>query len=216
MNRRKMLIAAAASALVAPVIAPVVAPVATGLHAGTARAEALAIFPDDRILGPADAPITIIEYSSLTCPHCAVLHREALSEIKETWIADGRARLVFRHFPLDALALRAAAVADCIEGERFFGFLDLLFKSQERWAKSNPPLKVLGQMARLAGMSQEKFESCANDEAQMDRILERRQDGMQTYDVKSTPTLIINGRKVEGARDFDHFEKIFKEIVSES
>ncbi len=208
MNRRKMLIATAASALVAPV--------ATGLHAGTARAEAQEIFPDDRILGPADAPITIIEYSSLTCPHCAVLHREALSEIKATWIADGRARLVFRHFPLDAMALRAAAVADCIEGDRFFGFLDLLFKSQKRWAKSNPPLKALGQLARLAGMSQKKFESCANDEAQMDRILERRQDGTQTYDVKSTPTLIINGRKVEGARDFDHFEKIFKEIVSES
>ncbi len=208
MNRRKMLIAAAASALVAPA--------ATGLHAGAARAQAQTIFPDDRILGPADAPITIIEYSSLTCPHCATLHREALPKIKETWIAEGKARLVFRHFPLDAMALRAAAVADCIEGERFFGFLDLLFKSQKRWAKSNPPLKVLGQMARLAGMSQEKFDACANDEAQMDRILERRQDGMQTYDVKSTPTLIINGRKVEGARDFDHFEKIFKEIVSES
>ena len=208
MNRRKMLIATAASALVAPA--------ATGLHAGAARAQAQTIFPDDRILGPADAPITVIEYSSLTCPHCAALHRDALPKIKETWIAEGKVRIVFRHFPLDAMALRAAAVADCIEGERFFGFLDLLFKSQKRWAKSNPPLKALGQMARLAGMSQEKFESCANDEAEMDRILERRQDGTQTYDVKSTPTLIINGRKVEGARDFDHFEKIFKEIVSES
>ncbi len=208
MNRRKMLIAIAASALVAPG--------ATGLHAGAARAEGQTIFPDDRILGPADAPITIIEYSSLTCPHCALLHREALPKIKETWIAEGKARLVFRHFPLDALALRAAAVTNCIEGERFFGFLDLLFKSQKRWAKSNPPLKALGQMARLAGMSQEKFESCANDEAEMNRILERRQDGMQTYDVKSTPTLIINGRKVEGARDFDYLEKILKEIVSES
>ncbi len=208
MNRRKMLIATVASALIAPV--------ATRLHAGAARAQAQEIFPDDRILGPADAPITIIEYSSLTCPHCAVLHRDALPKIKETWIAEGKARLVFRHFPLDAMALRAAAVADCIEGDRFFGFLDLLFKSQKRWAKSNPPLKVLGQMARLAGMSQEKFESCVADEAQMDRILARRQDGVQTYDVKSTPTLIINGRKVEGARDFDYLEKIFEEIASES
>ena len=212
MNRRKMLIATAASALVAPVVAMA----ATGLHAGAARAEAQEIFPDDRILGPADAPITIIEYSSLTCPHCATLHAEAWPEIKETWIAEGTARLVFRHFPLDAMALRAAAVADCIEGERFFGFLEILFKSQERWTKSKSPLKALGQMARLAGMSQEKFESCVGDEAQMDRILERRQDGIRTYDVKSTPTLIINGRKVEGVRDFDYLEKIFKEIVSES
>ncbi|MCH7796146.1 MAG: DsbA family protein [Proteobacteria bacterium] len=208
MNRRKMLIATAASALVAPA--------ATGLHAGAARAQAQTIFPDDRILGPADAPITIIEYASLTCPHCAALHREALPEIKETWIAEGTARLVFRHFPLDALALRAAAVTNCIEGERFFGFLDLLFKSQQRWAKSKEPLKVLGQMARLAGMSQEKFDACVSDEAEMDRILERRQDGMRTYDVRSTPTLIINGRKVEGTRDFDYLEKIFKEIVPES
>lgn len=208
MNRRKMLIATAASALVAPV--------AAGFHAAAARAQAQEIFPDDRILGPADAPITIIEYSSLTCPHCAAFHADALPKIKETWIAEGKARLVFRHFPLDAMALRAAAVADCIEGARFFGFLDLLFESQKRWARSNPPLKVLGQMARLAGMSQEKFDACANDEAQMDRILERRQDGTRTYDVKSTPTLIVNGRKVEGARDFDYLEKIFKEIVSES
>ena len=208
MNRRKMLIVTAASALVAPA--------ATGFHAGAARGQAQEIFPDDRILGPADAPITIIEYSSLTCPHCATLHAEAWPEIKETWIAEGTARLVFRHFPLDALALRAAAVTNCIEGERFFGFLDLLFKSQQRWAKAKEPLKVLGQMARLAGMSQEKFDACVNDEAQMDRILERRQDGMRTYDVKSTPTLIINGRKVEGTRDFDYYEKIFKEIVPES
>ena len=208
MNRRKMLIAAAAGALVAPL--------AAGFRAAAARAQVQEIFPDDRILGSVEAPITIIEYSSLTCPHCAAFHAEAWPEIKETWIAEGTARLVFRHFPLDALALRAAAVTNCIEGERFFGFLDLLFKSQQRWAKSQEPLKVLGQMARLAGMSQEKFDACVSDEAEMDRILERRQDGMRTYDVRSTPTLIINGRKVEGARDFDYLEKIFKEIVSES
>ncbi len=124
-------------------------------------------------------------------------------------------RLVYRHFPLDGPALRAAAVANCIEGERYFDFLDLLFKSQKRWASDNP-LKGLGQMARLAGLSQEKFESCANDEAEMDRILQRRQDGIQTYGVESTPTLIVNGRKVSGARSFGHLEKIFKEIVPES
>ena len=139
---------------------------------------------------------------------------DALPKIKETWIADGRARLVFRHFPLDAPALRAAAVANCVEGERFFGFLDLLFKSQKRWAKSQDPLKELGQMARLAGMGQEKFEACANDEA--DRILARRQDGVQTYEVQSTPTLIVNGNKVTGARSFEYLERVFKEIVPES
>ncbi len=205
MIRRQMLAVSAAAALAA-----------VGLRVRLVRAEEQAIFSDDRILGTDTAPITIIEYSSLTCPHCATLHREALPKIKETWIAEGKARLVFRHFPLDALSLRAAAVANCIEGERYFGFLDLMFKSQERWARANDPLKALSQMGRLAGMSPEKFESCAADEAEMNRILERRQHGIRTYDVTSTPTLIINGRKVEGARDFDYLEKIFKEIVSES
>ncbi len=208
MNRRNILLGAAAGGMVALA--------GFWLPPGPARAAEMAIFEDDRILGSAEAPITIIEYSSLTCPHCATFHADALPQIKETWIADGRARLVYRHFPLDGDALRAAAIANCIKGERYFGFLDLLFKTQKRWAKSSDPLKALGQMARLAGLSQEKFEACANDEAEMDRILERRQDGIETYGVESTPTLIVNGRKVNGARSFDHLEKIFKDIVPES
>ncbi len=207
MNRRNILWGAAGC---------IAALVGIWLPPRPARAGEMTIFEDDRILGSAQAPITIIEYSSLTCPHCAAFHADALPQIRETWIADGRARLVYRHFPLDAVALRAAAVANCIEGARYFGFLELLFKSQKRWAKSADPLKALGQMARLAGLSQEKFEACANDEAEMDRILERRQDGIQSYGLQSTPTLIVNGRKVEGARSFEYMEKIFKEIVSES
>ena len=205
MKRRNILLSVAAGGIVA--LAGI------WLPAGPARAAEMAIFEDDRILGSAEAPITIIEYSSLTCPHCASFHAGALPQIKETWIADGRVRLVYRHFPLDAAALRAAAVANCIEGERYFGFLDLLFKSQKRWAKPGGALEGLGQMARLAGMSQEKFEACANDEAEMDRILTRRQDGIQTYRVESTPTLIINGERFEGPRSFSALERRFKEIV---
>ena len=208
MKRRNILLGAAAGGVVA---------LAGGwLPAIPARAAEIALFEDDRILGSVDAPITIIEYSSLTCPHCAAFHADALPQIKETWIADGRVRLVYRHFPLDAAALRAAAVANCIEGERYFGFLDLLFKGQQRWAKSADPIKALGQLARLAGLSQEKFEVCVNDEAEMDRILLRRQDGVKTYGVQSTPTLIVNGTKVDGARSFEHLEKIFEKIVPES
>jgi protein-disulfide isomerase len=208
MKRRNILLSAAAGGIAA--LAGI------RLLPSPARAEEMAVFEDDRILGSAEAPITIIEYASLTCPHCAAFHADTLPRLKETWIADGRVRLVYRHFPLDGIALRAAAVANCIEGARYFGFLDLLFKSQKRWAKSSDPLKALGQMARLAGLSQEKFEACANDEAELDRILERRQDGIQTYDVQSTPTLIVNGRTVTGARGFDYLENIFKEIDPDS
>jgi protein-disulfide isomerase len=206
MTRRKILIGTAALALL-PLGAFVPRP-----H--PARAQDMPLFPDDRILGADDAPITMIEYSSLTCPHCAALHREALPRIKETWIADGKVRLVYRHFPLDGLALRAAAVANCLEGERFFKFLDVLFKSQKKWSSAKDPIKALGQLARLAGMSGEKVDACVNDEAEMNRILERYKHGRQTYGVASTPTVIVNGRKLEGARSFAEYESIFKSLMS--
>lgn len=208
MKRRQILLGSlAVTALAVPFV---------GGAGRRARAQAPEIFPDDRILGSADAKLTIIEYSSLTCPHCAALHANALPRIKETWIADGRARLVFRHYPLDGLALRAAAVADCIEGDRFFGFLDLLFQNQLRWARAEDPIKELGQTARLAGMSQSQFESCVGDEAQMDKIVTRAQDGRTKFNVESTPTMIVNGRKVEGALSFEDYEAIFTKIAADS
>ncbi len=208
MKRRQILLGSLAAAVLAvPMI---------GAAARSARAQSMEIFSDDRILGAADAPLTIIEYSSLTCPHCAALHGNALPRIKETWIADGRARLVYRHYPLDGLALRAAAVADCLDGDRFFGFLDLLFQNQERWARAKDPIQALGQMASLAGMGQSQFEGCVKDEAEMDKILARAKDGSKTYKVESTPTLIANGRKIEGALSFEEFNTIFTKIAAGS
>jgi len=206
MKRRQILLGSlAVTALAIPLV---------GGAGGSAHAQSVEIFPDDRILGAAEAPLTIIEYSSLTCPHCAALHGNALPRIKETWIADGRARLVFRHYPLDGLALRAAAVANCIDGARFFGFLDLLFQTQQRWARAQDPMQSLSQTARLAGMSPGQFDSCVADEAEMDKILTRAQHGSKTFDVESTPTMIVNGRKVEGARSFEEFDEIFAKIAA--
>jgi len=202
MNRRTILMSSLATALLAATGATIVPGVAP---AGAAEME---IHPDDRILGVESAPVTIIEYSSMTCPHCAALHRDTLPQVKESWVGPGRARIVFRHYPLDGLALHAAAVADCIEGDRFFAFIDLLFKSQSRWVKADDPLKALDQMARLAGMSGETFQSCVNDEAEMDRILARAQEGRETYGIEATPTLIINGRKVQGARSFEELDTV--------
>jgi len=208
MKRRQILLGSlAVTALAVPLV---------GGIAGSAHAQSVEIFPDDRILGSTDAPLTIIEYSSLTCPHCASLHGNALQRIKETWIAEGRARLVYRHYPLDGLALRAASVANCIEGDRHFAFLDLLFQNQKRWARSEDPRQALSQTARLAGMNKTQFESCFADEAAMDKILTRAQHGGKTFNVESTPTLIVNGRKVEGARSFEEFDQIFAKIAAES
>jgi len=208
MKRRQILLGSLALAAVAATLG--------GTVIGPARAAPPEVFPDDRVLGSAAAPLTIIEYSSLTCPHCAALHQDTLPQIKATWIADGRARLVYRHFPLDGLALRAAAVANCIEGEPFFGFLDLLFKNQQRWARAEDPVMALGQIARLAGLSQGQFESCIGNEAEMDKILAGAETARKAFGVQSTPTLIINGRKVEGARNFAEFDALFAKILAES
>ncbi|WP_193367356.1 DsbA family protein [Pelagibius marinus] len=174
------------------------------------------LFDDDRILGSAEAPVTILEYSSLTCPHCANFHKNTLPQVKSEWIDAGRARLVYRHYPLDQLALRAAAAADCIEGDAFFGFLDVLFKNQERWAHSDDPLKALQQLAALAGISPDAFEACTNDEAQITRILEKQTDGRDRYSIASTPSFVVNGTLVQGAMPYDEFNAALEQASAKA
>lgn len=207
MTRRKILKGmAAASALLAAAPALVWSPAA---HADT-------LYDDDRVLGEADAKVTIIEYASLTCPHCATFHKDTLSQVKQDWIEEGKARLVFRHYPLDGLALRAAALSNCFEGKSHFTFLDAMFASQAEWAGSQDPLGELAQLAKLAGMDQARFDACVNDEAEMNGILERMKDANDQYDVQSTPTVIVNGKKVTGSMAYDEFRKLLEEAAAQS
>ncbi|MDX1423889.1 MAG: DsbA family protein [Kiloniellales bacterium] len=208
MTRRQMMINGAASAALLAVAS------VTVLSVPAESGEP--VFVDDNILGDVDAPITIIEYSSLTCPHCAQFHKDTLPEVKENWIDTGKARIVYRHFPLDGLALRAAMVANCIEGERYFTFLDALFHGQKLWAQASDPVQALSQVAALAGLNGERFEACISDEEEANAILERRKHGEATYDIGSTPTFIINGRKVSGALDYEAFSKILEEAEGQS
>jgi protein-disulfide isomerase len=136
--------------------------------------------------------------------------------VKEHWIATGKARIVYRHFPFDALGLRAASVANCIEGDRHFSFLDTLFRGQNVWVRADDPAGALAQVAALAGLDRERFDACFADRSEMDRILARAQDGQASYEVQSTPTFIINGRKVVGAVGYDEFNKALEEAAAES
>ena len=181
-----------------------------------ARAQGVEVGEDERILGSPDAPVTIIEYASLTCPHCAKFHSETLPELKKKWIEPGRARLVYRDFPLDGLALRAAALAECLDDAHYFAFLDTLYRSQQIWARSQDPLGALAQTARLAGLDQKTFDACISDTAVLDRILKKQVAGKETFQVQSTPTFIVNGRKVEGAHGLAQFEKVLEEAESKS
>ena len=208
MTRRQMMIYGAATAALLTVAS-------VSVLSGSAESGE-PLFDDDHILGKADAPITIIEYASLTCPHCAKFDEETLPKIKANWIDTGKARLVFRHFPLDGLALRAAMVSDCIDGDRHFSFLNALFRGQKQWAQAKDPIEALSQIAALAGLNKERFQACVTDDSQANAILQRRKDAETTYGVNSTPTFIINGHKVEGALGYEAFDKILVEAEGQA
>ncbi|MDH3594928.1 MAG: DsbA family protein [Rhodospirillales bacterium] len=192
MKRRQILVTGAAALAVLPGVPAL-------LRVPRAWAGEVPVTEKDRILGDPEAPITIIEYASLTCPACARFHKETLPDVKKKWIEPGKARLVYRNFPIDGLALRAATVASCVEGDAYFSFLDALFRGQSQWSRAKDPTAALAQVARFAGIDQRAFDACISDKAEMDRILKQKVEGSQAYDVESTPTFIINGEKVEGA-----------------
>ncbi|WP_425450416.1 DsbA family protein [Virgifigura deserti] len=175
-----------------------------------------AVQPDDRVLGEADAPVTIIEYASLTCPHCASFHSETLPKLKSEYIDKGQVRLVFRDFPLDQRALRASMLARCMPENRYFSMLDVLFRTQRDWATAEDPMAALSQIARLGGMSQEEFDRCMANEAMVENILTGLQAAQSEFDIRSTPSFIVDGTTHAGALSFEQFDEILKDLLPDS
>jgi len=164
--------------------------------------------PDDRILGNADAPITIFEYASFTCPHCADFDANTLPKLKADWIDTGKARLIFRDFPLDQAAVRAAMLARCAPPEQYYAFVDELFHSQVTWATGGRVDVALGKLAKLSGMGDDQFAACMKDEAGQKRVLDSRLEAEQAYKVESTPTFFVNGAQIVGAQPYAEFERV--------
>lgn len=161
----------------------------------------------DRVLGRADAPVLILDYSSLTCSHCADFHTKVLPKVKETYIDTGKARLVFRDFPLDSLAMAAAMLSRCVPTEMYYRFLDALFASQQQWSRAPNPKQALTGLARLIGLSESQVDSCLADKDLFKGIEAMRAEGTSKYAISSTPTFVINGEKLTGAATFEAFEK---------
>ena len=166
----------------------------------------------DRIMGSPEAPITIIEYASLTCPHCADFHAETLPQIKKEWIDTGRAKLVYRDFPTSpvALAVYAAMVARCAPEDRYFSFLEVFFKQQRNWTSSPDPMKALAQLARLGGMSQADFDACTQNQELFQGIRERALDGQMEFEIESTPSFVVNGRVIRGGMGYADFKDVLE------
>jgi protein-disulfide isomerase len=178
--------------------------------AATAQANALALTPDDRILGKPDAPITIMEYASLTCPHCAHFATEVLPKLKEQWIDTGKAKLVLRDYPLDEPALRAAMIARCAPPDKFYPLVDTLFADQQQWVLAKDYQAALARLALLGGMSKSQFNDCLANKSIEEKVLQSRLTATQQLDVNSTPTFFINGTKFDGAPEFDAMDAALK------
>ncbi|MHA1523306.1 MAG: DsbA family protein [Alphaproteobacteria bacterium] len=180
-----------------------------GDDASRARFEAL-MQPssmEEMIIGEVNAPVTIIEYASMTCPHCAAFHTGTYPELKEKYIETGKARLIFREYPIGNLAVAAAMLARCVDRQKFFPFIDALFQKQQVWVTDNPvaPLK---EMAKQVGISEENFDKCLSNQTILSGIREVATRANKEFEVNSTPTFFVNGEILLGRRPLADFEKI--------
>ncbi|NDV85945.1 thioredoxin domain-containing protein [Aurantimonas aggregata] len=154
----------------------------------------------DVIIGDANAPVTIIEYASMTCSHCADFHANAYPAIKQQYIDTGKAKLILREFPFDPRALAAFMLARCTADDaRRTAMIDVLFDQQGEWARAENASAALLNIAKLAGMSQDEFTTCLNDKELQEKIVETQQRGQAEFGVEATPTFFVNGDKYSGS-----------------
>ena len=171
----------------------------------------------EMMLGSADAPNTIVEYASMTCPHCALFQTTILPELKTKYIDTGKARYILREFPLDNLAVAAFMLARCAEDDRHFPMIDALFATQTTWAVPGADGKdKLLLIARQAGLSKEQFDKCLADKDLFNKIVEVRSRANETFQVDSTPTFFVNGKRLKGDHELKDFAVAFGEAPPES
>jgi protein-disulfide isomerase len=162
----------------------------------------------ERAVGRTDAALTVIEYFSLTCGHCANFHNNTWPRVKTELVETGRIRMVLADFPLDDVALRAAMVARSLPPERYDAFISTLFATQNRWAfAQGRQMDELAQIAALAGMDRASFDAATRDEALARGILEARVAGQTRHNIRATPSFVFGQRTVSGALSFDEFRR---------
>ncbi len=171
-----------------------------------------------RTLGSADAPIKIVEYASLTCSHCAHFHNDVLPELKTKYIDTGKVFIEFREFPLNDPALKATLTARCLPEDKYEGFVNLLFKTQDHWAGGLDYMNALRQNAKLAGMSDATFDACQADPDMKLKVADGMKTAQEKWKISATPTFVINdgAETISGAQPLAEFERVFRKVSGDA
>ncbi|WP_158814256.1 DsbA family protein [Methylocapsa sp. S129] len=196
---------------------------ALGLAFGPAPASAQAMVPVDQLmapgplpdiaLGPAGAPVTIIEYASMTCVHCAAFHEETWPALKARYVDTGKVRFILREFPLDPLATAGFMLARCAGPDKRNAVVDLLYTQQKSWAFVDKPIDALAATVKQAGISQADFEACLKNQGLYDQVNQTREDAAKKFKVNSTPTFFVNGRTMNGELPIEDFDKVLEPLL---
>ena len=182
-----------------------------------AVAQTMVVDVTDMTLGSDDAPITIYEYSSLSCSHCGAFHSEVYPQIKTDFIETGKVKLVMIDFPLNLPAMQGAMIAHCLPEDQYFNFLQLLFTTQQNWLSGDYEAN-LRQNAQLAGLNSDQIDTCLGNEELEEKLIARMEEAQGQWNISSTPSFVINDGQeiIEGNRPFSEFETIFNKILSAS
>ena len=211
MNRRSFLFTGAAAAimLAAATMFSTVSPVAAQSKPDVNLDELnkAGELPEN-VLGNADAPITIIEYSSMTCPHCAAFHKDVLPALKSKYIDTGKVKYIIREFPLDNVAATAAMLARCVEPAKYFDFVNTLYARQQDWAYKDQPLPELQKFAKQVGFTEDRFNACVRDDKVLKYIEATRDKGNKTFGVRATPSFFVNGKRIKGSATIEKFDEL--------
>ena len=211
---RRDLLALAAGAAARAAGAPALAQTAPAAKDAVALVELLAPPPvKDLWQGKADAPVTVVEYASMTCGHCAHFHEGTWPTLKSKYVETGKVRYVLRDFPLDPVAAAGSMLARCAGDDKRASVVDLLFSNQTKWLV-NKPVDALRDLLKQAGFTQESFDACLKNQELYDAVIKTREAASEKFGINSTPSFFINGKLHRGALTVAELEKILDPLLA--
>jgi len=181
------------------------------------KTSALEIGEDEFVIGDKDAPVTIIEYASMSCSHCASFHNNTLPDIKKEYIDTGKVRMVFRDYPFNYPALLGSMMMRCISSDVRYDYMNALYQLQNTWVNKDPKIskKELYKIMQSGGMNKDEFNKCYSNLDNENLILEGVMTAQKDFNIKSTPSFVVNGNLVEGNKNIKEFRQIIDKILSE-